>query len=65
MLYRAAFKDMIYKDAVKAMQAIVDRGSGDPEMDHGDADDLLCEFLKSLGYGHLVEIYEKVEKWYA
>jgi len=39
--------------------------SGDTEADHGEADKALCLFLRSLGYGELVDEWEKVDKWYA
>ena len=39
--------------------------SGDVEVDHSEADKALRLFLISLGYSELVNIYEKVEKWYA
>lgn len=39
--------------------------SGDKEMDHSRADEVLCDFLKSLGFFDLVEAWEKVDKWYA
>lgn len=41
------------------------QGDGDTEADHADADDVLCEFLKALGYADVVEEWEKVSKWYA
>ena len=37
----------------------------DVEDAHGKADDILCDALKELGCGELVELYDKVEKWYA
>lgn len=37
----------------------------DTEMAHGDADDLLCDLLKSLGYEDVVTEYKRVDKWYA
>ena len=38
----------------------------DPESAHYEADAVLCEFLKSIGYRDVVEAYEAVEpKWYA
>lgn len=40
-------------------------GSGDVEAAHGDADDVLCELLKALGYGDVVAAWDDVEKWYA
>lgn len=39
--------------------------SGDVEMAHHFADEALCELLKTLGYGHIVAEWEKVDKWYA
>jgi len=37
----------------------------DTEMAHGDADDILCDLLVSLGYVEVVNEYHKVDKWYA
>lgn len=39
--------------------------SGDLEGAHVEMDDLMCEILKSLGYGEGVEIFENTDKWYA
>jgi hypothetical protein len=40
-------------------------GSPDPEVAHGDADDVLCELLRSLGFNEVVDVWEKAPKWYA
>ena len=37
----------------------------DPESGHQFADDLLCEVLRSLGYGEGVKIFEGMMRWYA
>ena len=37
----------------------------DNEIAHVEADDLLCRLLQELGYSEVVEVYEKVGKWYA
>lgn len=37
----------------------------DVEGTHIEADKILCEVLKILGQGELVEEFEKLEKWYA
>lgn len=37
----------------------------DPEERHAEADVLMCEVLISLGYQAGVEVFDKVEKWYA
>lgn len=39
--------------------------SGDRALDHLEADNLLCELLRELGYGAVVDEYEKIDKWYA
>ena len=39
---------------------------GDKEQDyHIEADDILCELLEYLGYGDVVEEYNKLDKWYS
>ena len=35
------------------------------EMAHRTADYVLREFVKQLGYGDMVEEYEKVDAWFA
>lgn len=37
----------------------------DEEDQHKDADKLMCNVLRSLGYGDGVDIFEKMHKWYA
>lgn len=38
---------------------------GDLSEPHETADEVLCELLRSLGYGDVVEIYDSFDKWYA
>ena len=37
----------------------------DLEMSHVESDELLCKILREVGYGDGIDIYEKLEKWYA
>lgn len=37
----------------------------DLEVAHTEADDILCDFLISLGYKDVVDEYRKIDKWYA
>jgi hypothetical protein len=53
----------IYREIKSKMIECLD--NGDTEVTHIIADELLCELLKHLGYDELIEIYEKVDKWYA
>ena len=39
--------------------------NGDTEAAHSEADDLLCDFLATLGYADVVAEYTKVPKWFA
>lgn len=39
--------------------------SDDPETAHQAADQVLCDLLRALGYGDVVDAYLDVEKWYA
>lgn len=48
--------------ALRAAKAIDRR---DKESAHAEADDALCEFLRSLGHDDMVELYLSVDKWYA
>jgi hypothetical protein len=32
---------------------------------HLEADELLCQILRELGYGEAVQIFEDADKWYA
>ena len=41
------------------------RGYDDLEQFHSDADDLMCEILRNLGYGDGVDFFENHERWYA
>lgn len=38
--------------------------TGDEEEDHWNADIILCDFLRLLGYDELVDVYESVSKFY-
>jgi hypothetical protein len=40
-------------------------GYHDRELAHIEADEILCRFLRKLGYGKLVEAWIKIPKWYA
>ncbi len=50
----------------EALQALKDlQVGGDIEAEHGEADDILCRVLKTLGEAEIVQEWEKVDKWYA
>ena len=47
------------------MRKISNHYYDDLEVRHGRADDLLCGVLRKLGYEEGIDIYEKMDKWYA
>ena len=51
------------KHAKKILKELAE--SGDYEVAHAHADDLLCDVLRTMGHHSLVDAYEKVGKWYA
>lgn len=49
----------------QALERLRECHTDDEEIDHVRADRVLCELLVSLGYGDVVEEYERVDKWYS
>jgi hypothetical protein len=39
--------------------------SDDLEAAHGEADDILCQLLRQLGYADVIDAWKQVPKWYA
>lgn len=37
----------------------------DTETGHGNADDILMDVLKAMGYIQIIALYEQVHKWYS
>ena len=56
-------KEVIIKVAIEKMNECLN--NGDTEVAHINADAVLCDVLTQLGYKELVDLYEKVKKWYA
>lgn len=55
--------DPSYLKRLKEMEGSI--RSGFPEVVHPEADDILCNILKDLGFEEIVEAYDKVPKWYS
>lgn len=55
--------DLNIEDYIDRIRALAN--NRDTEGTHIEADKILCEVLKTLGQGELVEEFEKLEKWYA
>jgi hypothetical protein len=53
-------REVTNHDGTKRLQIL-----GDTEAVHSQLDDLLCEILRPLGYGELVDFFQKLEMWYS
>lgn len=53
------------EDVVRELEKLAELSKADPESAHAQADEWLCDFLSSRGYGDIVNAYENIEKWYA
>lgn len=48
---------------VRELQSL--QNDSDTEKVHAVADGILCELLRDLGYGEVVDAYEQLDMWYA
>lgn len=64
VVHTAATSTKTKAQIAAARMRSIDNG-GDTEEAHWDADRLLCEILRELGYGEVVDEYDKIHKWYA
>lgn len=51
-------------DALAAANIRHAAASGDLEIAHMDADEILCSLLRGLGYTETVDAFERLTKWY-
>ena len=57
-------KQQLLEDvAIHALK--IEQKHTDFESAHGNADDIICELLKALGFKKVVKEYDKIHKWYA
>lgn len=56
---------MTREEAIKALKVEQENRDGDVEVVHVHADEILCKFLRELGYADVVEEWEKVDRWYS
>ena len=56
---------MTEEEAIKILDRLIRKWSYDVEAAHKKADNVLVEFLRSLGYEELADTYEMIPKWYA
>lgn len=49
----------------KYLKRMIECNNYEAEYGHIDADNILCELLTELGYKDIVEVFEKLDKWYS
>ncbi|MEQ3423051.1 MULTISPECIES: hypothetical protein [Citrobacter freundii complex] len=54
---------MTREEAINKLKIL--QGIGDKEIAHCNADDVICDLLKALGYEDVVKEYDEIDKWYA
>jgi len=56
-------KPMTREEAINKLKIL--QSLGDKEIAHCNADDVICDLLKALGYEDVVKEYDEIDKWYA
>lgn len=54
---------MTEEECIESLQELLGPDH-DKDAAHSIADDILCNFLKDLGYDEIVNIFNDIEKWY-
>jgi hypothetical protein len=56
-------------DACEALDKLGPPNPSDPESDHAAAEQILCDFLRGIGYGNVASAFENARErvgfWYA
>lgn len=53
-----------HQNVVEALEEL-QNPNGDAEYQHGQADVIVIQFIRSLGYDDIADAWQKVPKWYA
>ena len=54
-----------YDDMLDEMRECVELSKEDEETAHERGDEILCQLLRDVGYGEIVDEWELIRKWYA
>ena len=66
MKFELTIEETLPKKFAREMREIADRMDKDgEEICHIDADELICDLLKHLGFEDGVKVFEDMPKWYA
>ena len=56
-------KPMTPEEFAKAMRKLAN--GDDTEDSHFEADQIMCDILRALGYGEGVKVFREMKRWYA
>lgn len=51
--------------ALRILASKAEDNTSEPEYDHIKADQLICKMLEQMGYRDIVEMYNRIPKWYS
>lgn len=57
--------DALYQKSISRLKELVNKKYPDEEVDHGEADGILCDMLNALGYKDLTDAWDDIKKWYS
>lgn len=52
------------EQAARTLQLLRDLSTGTDEENHVEAEDILSNFVRELGFTEIAEAYENIGKWY-
>ena len=57
--------DALYQKSLARLKELANKKYPEEEEDHGEADEILCNMLNSLGYKDLTDAWDDIKKWYS
>ena len=57
--------DDLYQKSLARLKELANKKYPEEEEDHGEADEILCNMLNSLGYKDLTDAWDDIKKWYS
>lgn len=55
----------VHQKSLARLEELVNKKYQAEEVDHAEADGILCDMLNALGYKDLTDAWDKVGKWYS
>ena len=55
----------VHQKSLARLEELVNKKYPYEEEDHAEADGILCDMLNALGYKDLIDLWDKIGKWYS